>query len=589
MNVVLGQIDATFDGQSPTCPQGSDGSLCLTSITGGIPPYNFAITSPTGTFSFNSISSCFGNLFPGPYNIAISDNYGNNGTVEAFVPNQNSPLVITATGTDAYCGQSNGSVCCTVTGGTGNYTYLWIRYSDFQILGNDLCLGDLDPNESYSFTVYDAGSPCIANVEIVVQANNLNMNAATTNTLCTAPYCSGSINLTPNGAAPYTYTWIGSNGFSSNEEDIAELCPGSYSVSVTDNNGCSVNEVFEIELDTENLDCTPFQFEFEVVSSPCPDQQGGSICLFNFAGGLPPYTLSISNSIIQITDSIAPICFDQLAPGTYAVTLSDQFGEQISENIEVPSNTTNMPELNTLVSSSSCFTAGGTICCDLNMDESAYRFGLIDSNGLIQFSPNPCILFSPTSDLDSIYVMDTLYGCVFSYPFDLPSNVILCPATIIPKGCDSIDCIGSILANPEGNPPFNLIWTGPDNWTASGEAINGLCADWYSLDVTDAMGCFSTFEFEVLTDCDETSFIPINMDQAEYQIYPNPFHSQLKAQLPANAQRVDWLDATGRLIHSENVYYPYQEWNLGALPIGVYHIQVILEDGRVVSKKVVKD
>ncbi|MEN9639803.1 MAG: Secretion system C-terminal sorting domain [Bacteroidota bacterium] len=76
---------------------------------------------------------------------------------------------------------------------------------------------------------------------------------------------------------------------------------------------------------------------------------------------------------------------------------------------------------------------------------------------------------------------------------------------------------------------------------------------------------------------------------SSFNAWPNPFRNQLKAQLPVNAKRVDWLDATGRLVHSEMVYYPNQEWNLSAMPIGIYHMQVVLEDGRVLSKKVVKE
>jgi hypothetical protein len=95
--------------------------------------------------------------------------------------------------------------------------------------------------------------------------------------------------------------------------------------------------------------------------------------------------------------------------------------------------------------------------------------------------------------------------------------------------------------------------------------------------------------YEEPSDCPPVVSVNNNIEAPQFHAWPNPFHQQLKAQLPANAQRVDWLDATGRLVHSENVYYPYQEWNLGALPIGVYHMQVILEDGRMVSKKVVKD
>jgi hypothetical protein len=73
------------------------------------------------------------------------------------------------------------------------------------------------------------------------------------------------------------------------------------------------------------------------------------------------------------------------------------------------------------------------------------------------------------------------------------------------------------------------------------------------------------------------------------QVWPNPFRTNLKALLPAQTKTVNWLDATGRLVHQDNVYYPNQEWNLRHLPIGLYHMQIELSDGRTISQKVVKE
>ncbi|MCS7084668.1 MAG: SprB repeat-containing protein, partial [Bacteroidia bacterium] len=49
----------------------------------------------------------------------------------------------------------------------------------------------------------------------------------------------GSIAVTVNGGTPpYQYVWTGPNGFSSGDEDIAELFAGNYDLVVTDANGC---------------------------------------------------------------------------------------------------------------------------------------------------------------------------------------------------------------------------------------------------------------------------------------------------------------------------------------------------------------
>jgi hypothetical protein len=74
----------------------------------------------------------------------------------------------------------------------------------------------------------------------------------------------------------------------------------------------------------------------------------------------------------------------------------------------------------------------------------------------------------------------------------------------------------------------------------------------------------------------------------EMQIWPNPFHSSLKAILPVNAEWIIITDGTGRRVKEERIYYPHQQWNLSDLENGVYILNVLLEDGRVVARRVVK-
>jgi hypothetical protein len=51
----------------------------------------------------------------------------------------------------------------------------------------------------------------------------------------------GAIDITVTGGTlPYIFAWTGPSGFTANTEDIAGLASGSYSLTITDGNGCVV-------------------------------------------------------------------------------------------------------------------------------------------------------------------------------------------------------------------------------------------------------------------------------------------------------------------------------------------------------------
>ncbi len=80
----------------------------------------------------------------------------------------------------------------------------------------------------------------------------------------------------------------------------------------------------------------------------------------------------------------------------------------------------------------------------------------------------------------------------------------------------------------------------------------------------------------------------VERENLEVKLWPNPTHHVLKAQLPVSAESVELYNAAGRLIFSEKVYHRSQQWNIRELECGVYFLRVLLEDGSVVTERVVK-
>lgn len=126
-------------------------------------------------------------------------------------------------------GNCNGTATATVTGGSSPYSYSWSNGATTATISN-LCAG------TYTLTVTDAGG-CSSTVQATVQTsvNNLQLSFQTTSESCTNQ-CDGAVTaVVSGGASPYTYSW--SNGVTTTT--ISGLCDNTYSVTVTDFNGCT--------------------------------------------------------------------------------------------------------------------------------------------------------------------------------------------------------------------------------------------------------------------------------------------------------------------------------------------------------------
>jgi hypothetical protein len=132
---------------------------------------------------------------------------------------------------DASCGQSDGAITVTTSGGDGNYTYS-INGGTAQTADvfNSLTAG------SYSIVASDGVCSAELTVEIL-NADGVNATLQATQSNCNDG--TGSINVSAvGGVAPYEYK-IGAGNFQS-QSSFTALSPGSYNVVVKDAGGCEV-------------------------------------------------------------------------------------------------------------------------------------------------------------------------------------------------------------------------------------------------------------------------------------------------------------------------------------------------------------
>lgn len=245
------------------------GSIDL-AVTGGTPDYTYewsngaTVQDPTG-------------LAAATYTVTVTDAANCSSTAAATVTYPPSPAA-NAVANQAGCGQSNGSVDLTVSGGTPGFSYLWSNGDTIQDPVN-LAAG------SYSVTVTDEAG-CTTTIAVTVT----NPNAPAASAQSTAATCgleNGSIDLQVNGGTPpYQYSW--SSG--SVTEDLSGVAAGFYTVTITDAASCSATVSEEVEgpqpLDTVNFLIT------------CNSAASEYVVSFAITGGTIPYSSASGNGLV---------------------------------------------------------------------------------------------------------------------------------------------------------------------------------------------------------------------------------------------------------------------------------------------------
>ncbi len=217
------------------CNGNNNGSVDIT-VTGGVASSGYSYSWSDG-FGFMATTEDISSITAGTYTLIVTDD-NNCSLTEDYIVNEPDLVTGITIPTDITCnGLADGSINLTPSGGDGNYSYLWDDFSGSTTQN----ISGL-PQGTYSVLITD-GNGCTGNTQgtinepLLLSVSGIISHETTGN--------DGAVDITVNGGiAAYTYSWSGPGGFSATTEDITGIVGGTYTVTITDANGCTISENF---------------------------------------------------------------------------------------------------------------------------------------------------------------------------------------------------------------------------------------------------------------------------------------------------------------------------------------------------------
>lgn len=461
----------------PTCNGDCDGEIDVNPSGGNGGPHtvswNPVPTSGQGTDP--AIGFC-----DGPVNLTVFDV---DGCQFDTIVNVIEPPVLTISASfiaDALCnGSCDGIASSTPNGGTGGYTFEWFDNNTGLTTGitdedpTTLCAGDY-------YVVVTDNSNCTA------QSNVITINeppAIITNSdaypMSCFGVCDGAVDVDASGGAGgFIYSWVtvpGGSGVGASDT-LSGLCAGFYEITVTDANNC------QSEPDTvEVIEPTPLTIATTGTDPSCYDLCDGSASTV-VGGGTPIYSYTWMPAPGAGQGSPTP---SQMCAGTYDLTVQDQGGCQITDQVTI--NSPPQYDISSTQTNLQCFgDNNGTIDVTVNSGGSGigYTYTWAPAPPTGQGTPNVSDLTAGNwcVTIEDDMLCDTTICFTITSPAQLTAN-----ANVISQVSCFGDCDGSadVVING-GTGPFDIVWS-PSGGT--GTVASGLCEGTYDVDITDDNGC----------------------------------------------------------------------------------------------------
>ncbi len=439
------------------CFGNANGTITMTGVN-GISPYQYSIDG----VNFQPVGF-FGGLSGGPVTITVVDSSGTcTYQLTDTIQEPSQPLSAVLTTTDVKCfNGSDGTVVVTVNGGTAGYAYNWSNSATTDTL-------TAVPAGTYSLTVTDANN-CV-----IIDSATVNEPAQLMVSHTLSQVKGGNVSCTPGfyhlnvsgGISPYSFNWSTSDS----TQDLDLIGAGSYSVTVTDSNGCAViDSATLVAVAPMSLSLTASDFNGYGIS--CYGSKDGSI-MTNVTGVTSPYSFAW----LPTNDTTQNV--NNLDTGNYVVVVTDTNNCTATDSIYI----TQPPVLSVIDSVQDVLCNGGTTgSVELTVSGGASGYAY-------QWSNSATTQNITAAAGSYTYTVTDANGCfrIDSASINSASSLVVTHTLSSVKG-------GNVSCNPGfyhltvngGTSPYSFNWSTSDTT----QDLNSIGAGSYSVTVTDKNGC----------------------------------------------------------------------------------------------------
>ena len=494
-------------GPTSWCASSGDSVFLAANVTGGTGTITYAWS---GTFisPLNAPTAIVDPSIPNTYTYSVTVTDGFNCTATA------TKTVTVNANPSASAGSPSYTICKgdtvtiggnpTASGGNGTYTYSWTNGASS--VSNPKV--DPDSTTTYTLTVSD-GNSCTATATTTVNVRpdpiaNAGPDKSMPSCTPTGLQIGGNPTASGGGGSPYTYSWSPSTGLSSttasNPTVVGLTVDTTYTVTVTDVNGCSASDKMVMTI-TNNTPSASISASGS--TSWCAGTNSSVNLTVNVIGDNNPLSYSWSGADINPVNSQVTTVYPNSA-GTfnYTVTVTDTFNcsATATKTIKVNTNpTVSAGPAQQSTCSGISITIGGNPTA--SGADSPYTYIWSGGAGTV---PNPSV--SPTNSTTYVVTVTDSTGCTAT----ASTTVLVRPTIAVNAGTpqtissctNSCATLGGTPTASGGSGTLTYSWspaTGLSSTTAANPTACGLPLghNLYTVTVTDTAGCTATGQVSI--------------------------------------------------------------------------------------------